>query len=203
MEKFEIVEITDEWECRSWAEAESYRPGETLDGDGRREYLEVFDTLEEAKENLKFYKNSYELMKNFYNNSYFLVKEYFVTQSEYDEDGDLIQEEEGLEMADASEWDIALNRRLGNNKFRLDVATWDGAGYVGRDTIVPESEEWFHSVEDFLRALDVNHFFDDAYEAPDEETKNEYYTIVATYPCDDGDEDRPISWAELKEILKD
>jgi hypothetical protein len=204
MTKYEIVEIRDEWKCNSATEAESYRPGDTASGDGVRDYLESFETKAEALEALKAYKNSYILRPSWGGGWYFLVEEYLVEENEYDEDGEFDQGGDIWEVADSSEWDRVLNHdRLGKNKFRLEIAMWDGNQYSEWDILAPESEEWFDSVRDFLQALDMNNFFEDFKYSDDVETlEKEYFKVVASYACNDGDEDYPLSWAEVSEMLE-
>lgn len=50
------------------------------------EVLEVFDTLEEAREALKKYKGSVEHVRNII--PFYSVTEFYIEQNEYDEDGE-------------------------------------------------------------------------------------------------------------------
>lgn len=204
MKKYEIVEITEEWKCDTMAEAESYHPGDTFNGEGVRDYLESFETKAEALEAIKAYKNSYSLYHGYAGGMFFAVKEYLVEGNEYDEDGDFDYCEGVWEIADSSEWDSVLNHdRLGKNKFTLEMAMWDGNRYGEWQTIAEESEDWIDSVRDFLQALDGNGFFDDYKNSDDVETLGkEYFKVVASYSCNDGDDDRPLSWAEVSEMLE-
>ena len=204
MTKYEIVEIRDEWKCNSATEAKSYRPGDTAIGEGVRFYLESFETKAEALEALKKYKNTYDLRPAWGGGRYFLVEEYLVEENEYDEDGEFEQGGDIWEVADSSEWDIVLNHdRLEKNKFTLESAMWDGSGYGEWQKISEESKDWFDSVLDFLQALDTNGFFDDYKNSNDAETLGkECFRVVASYTCNDGDDDRPLSWAEVSEMLE-
>lgn len=204
MTKYEIVGIRDEWKCNSATEAKSYRPGDTATGEGVRFYLESFETKAEALEALKKYKNTYDLRPAWGGGWYFLVEEYLVEENEYDEDGEFDQGGDIWEIADSSEWDVVLNHdRLGKNKFALEAATRDGSGYGEWQTIAEESEDWFDSVRDFLQALDTNGFFDDYKDSNDAEVLGkEYFRAVASYTCNDGDDDRPLSWVEVSEMLE-
>lgn len=204
MTKYEIVEIRDEWKFRNFAGAKCWNPGDSIGRDGVRNYLESFETEEEARENLKFHKNSYSVSPSQGGGWYFLVAEYIIEKNEYDEEGEFDQGGDVIELADSSEWDVTLNHDvLERNKFRLEIAMWDGNQYSEWDILAPESEEWFDSVHDFLQALDMNDFFEDFKYSDDVETlEKEYFKVVASYACNDGDEDRPLSWAEVSEMLE-
>ena len=82
MKKFEIVMRRAEI---SWKNRKSIKEGCTMDYQ-EPETIKSFDTLEDAKEELKKYQTSIRELNN--GMTYFLIEEYMVEENEYDEDGE-------------------------------------------------------------------------------------------------------------------
>lgn len=194
MKKFDLIRIADEWKV---AEAENRRPGDSTINGGK-DWLVAFDTEAEAMEALKGYQNHYTLLSSAAG-SFFDVEEFVVEANEYDDDGEFIGGDV-VELADASDWDIALNHDwLRRNKFTLKIAEFNGSSYGEWMILEDESEDWFDDVADYLKALDRNGYFD-----KDAATRGTYYyKVVATYSCDDANEDDPMTWSELAELAED
>ncbi len=197
MKKYEIIRIADEWKA---ADAKKHRPGDSVIN-GEKDWLTAFDTEVEAREALKAYQNHYTLLSGAAG-SFFDVEEFVVEANEYDDDGDFVGGDV-LEIADASDWDIALNHDwLRRNKFALKIAEVNGSGFGEWMILEDESEDWFDDVADYLRSLDRNGCFDENKNTDDATRDKYYYKIVATYSCDDADEDYPLSWDYVSEILE-
>lgn len=199
MKKFDLVKFTDEWKA---LDAEKYRPGDAAI-DGEKERLAAFDTEAEAVEALKGYQNHYTLRPGAAG-SFFAVEEFMVEENEYDGAGEFVSGGDILDIADTSEWNVSLNHDwLRKNKFRIDCARFDGVRFGEWMPLVNASDDWFDDVADFLRTLDRNGYFNDNKTADDAATRDKcYYKIVATYSCNDADEDYPLSWGDVSEILE-
>ena len=127
------------------------------------------------------------------------MEEFAIEENEYD-DGEFVSGGDVLEFADASDWDVALNHDwLDRNKFTLEIAQFDGT-HFGEWMPLASSDDWFDDVEDFLKALARNGYFDDDNVA-DAATRDKFrYKVVATYGCRDANEDFPMTWNELTEL---
>ena len=82
MKKFEIVMRRAEI---SWKNRKSIKEGCTTDYQ-EPETIKSFDTLEDAKEELKKYQTSIRELNN--GMTYYLIEEYMGEENEYDEDGE-------------------------------------------------------------------------------------------------------------------
>lgn len=92
MKKYEIRYVTAEVALK---DKELIKPGMAQqynidkNGNGDTELITSYDTVEEAKTDLKNRKSSVSLTSSF-SNKYYLVEEYFIEENEYDEDGEWI-----------------------------------------------------------------------------------------------------------------
>ena len=196
MKKFDLVKASTEVKA---AFAREFRPGDAVIN-GEKEWMNAYDTKEEALEALSWYKNSYTLYSGGAAGSFFDVIEFAVEENEYDDDGEFVAGGDVLEFADASDWNVALNHDwLDKNKFALKIANFDGTHFGEWMPLEEESEDWYDDVEDFLRTLARNGFFVE--DVADAATRDKYrYKVVATYGCRDANEDWPMTWAELAEL---
>ena len=196
MKKYDLVKFTDEIKA---AFARRFRPGDAVIG-GDKEDVTSFVTKEEALEALSWYRNSYTLYSGGAIGLFFDVEEFAIEENEYDDDGEFVSGGDVLATADASEWDVALNHDwLEKNKFALEIAQFDGTHFGEWMPLEEADGEWYDDVEDFLKTLAQNGFFDK--DVADAATRDKYrYKVVATYACRDINEDWPMSWNELTEL---
>ena len=102
MKKFEIVMRRAEI---SWKNRKSIKEGCTTDGEP--ELIKSFDTLEEAKEELRKFQTSIRKLSNG-SLSYFEIEEYMVEENDYDEDGEW---ESGGDIWEITKMHIEVNEK--------------------------------------------------------------------------------------------
>lgn len=112
MKKFEIVMRRAEI---SWKNRKSIKEGCTTDGEP--ELIKSFDTLEEAKEELRKFQTSIRKLSNG-SLSYFEIEEYMVEENDYDEDGEW---ESGGDIWEITKMHIEVNEKPSY----VTVATFD------------------------------------------------------------------------------
>ena len=102
MKKFEIDMRRAEI---SWKNRKSIKEGCTTDGEP--ELIKSFDTLEEAKEELRKFQTSIRKLSNG-SLSYFEIEEYMVEENDYDEDGEW---ESGGDIWEITKMHIEINEK--------------------------------------------------------------------------------------------
>jgi hypothetical protein len=102
MKKFEIVMRRAEI---SWKNRKSIKEGCTTEGEP--ELIKSFDTLEEAKEELRKFQTSIRKLSNG-SLSYFEIEEYMVEENDYDEDGEW---ESGGDLWEITKMHIEVNEK--------------------------------------------------------------------------------------------
>jgi hypothetical protein len=102
MKKFEIVMRRAEI---SWKNRKSIKEGCTTEGEP--ELIKSFDTLEEAKEELRKFQTSIRKLSNG-SLSYFEIEEYMVEENDYDEDGEW---ESGGDIWEITKMHIEVNEK--------------------------------------------------------------------------------------------
>lgn len=84
-------EIKKGYEEVSWKDRKKIMPGITVDTDGDKEpeLIAEFDTLEEARKELKKYESSIWLLSGGAG-AYYGIEEYYIEENEYEEDGEWV-----------------------------------------------------------------------------------------------------------------
>lgn len=94
----------------SWKNRKSIKEGCTTEGcttEGEPELIKSFDTLEEAKEELRKFQTSIRKLSNG-SLSYFEIEEYMVEENDYDEDGEW---ESGGDIWEITKMHIEVNEK--------------------------------------------------------------------------------------------